>query len=68
MRCVYCQNRKLSWRCEGAPVDAERFAAMMLEPQGRGKRAAVVLSGSNLDAPLFRSILGGETPALRRAA
>ncbi len=34
----------------------------------QGKRVGVILSGSNLDAPLFRSILGGETPGMRTAA
>lgn len=46
---------------EGA--GAASLAALMREkPHLRGRRAAVILSGGNIDRPVFRQVLAGETP------
>lgn len=48
---------------EGAGAAA--FAALMQEKARlQGKRAGVILSGGNIDMPLFARILNGETPAV----
>jgi putative pyruvate formate lyase activating enzyme len=36
LRCVFCQNFEVSWQVQGAEVDADRLAAMMLELQEIG--------------------------------
>jgi len=48
---------------EGA--GAAPLAALMQE-RGRmaGKRVAVILTGCNIDASVYRSVLAGETPKL----
>jgi threonine dehydratase len=47
---------------EGAGAAA--FAALMKErARLQGRRAGVILSGGNIDMPLFATILGGGTPA-----
>jgi len=47
---------------EGA--GAASFAALMQErARLKGKRAGVILSGGNIDMPVFATILRGETPA-----
>jgi threonine dehydratase len=46
---------------EGAGAAA--LAALIKERERlRGRRAAVVLSGQNIDRPMFHAVLGGETP------
>lgn len=48
---------------EGASAAA--FAALMQErARLKGKRAGVILSGGNIDMPVFARILNGETPAV----
>jgi threonine dehydratase len=48
---------------EGAGAAA--FAALMQEKERyRGRRTAVVLSGGNIDRPVFAKVLSGETPAV----
>ncbi len=48
---------------EGA--GAAPLAALLKEKERhRGKRAGIVLSGGNIDMPVFAKILGGETPAI----
>lgn len=48
---------------EGA--GAAGFAALMQErARLKGKRAGVILSGGNIDRPVFATILGGHTPAV----
>lgn len=48
---------------EGAGAAA--FAALMQEKDRlKGKRAGVILSGGNIDRPVFAQILRGETPAV----
>ena len=48
---------------EGAGAAA--FAALMQErARLQGKRAGVILSGGNIDMPVFAKILNGETPAV----
>lgn len=48
---------------EGAGAAA--FAALMQERDRlKGKRAGVILSGGNIDRPVFAQILRGETPAV----
>lgn len=48
---------------EGAGAAA--FAALMKERAWlAGKRAGVILSGGNIDRPVFAAVLGGQTPAV----
>jgi threonine dehydratase len=48
---------------EGAGAAA--FAALMQErARLKGKRAGVILSGGNIDMPVFATILRGETPSV----
>jgi threonine dehydratase len=49
--------------CEGAGAAA--LAALMKERDAmRGKRVAIILSGGNIDAPHFATVLSGHTPSV----
>ena len=48
---------------EGA--GAASFAALCKEKENyHGKRAGVILSGGNIDMPVFARVLGGQTPVV----
>jgi threonine dehydratase len=48
---------------EGA--GAAPLAALMAERAGwQGRRVAVVVSGGNVDRPVYRQVLAGETPRI----
>jgi threonine dehydratase len=58
VRILYTDTHNLA---EGA--GAASLAALMKEREAmRGKKAAIVLSGANIDMAVFRQILNGETP------
>jgi threonine dehydratase len=58
IRLLYVDTHTLG---EGAGAAA--FAALMRERERmRGKRAAVIVSGQNIDRPLMQSVLAGGTP------
>jgi len=60
VRILYTATHNMA---EGAGAAA--FAALMQERSRlSGKRAGVILSGGNIDMPVFATILRGETPAL----
>jgi threonine dehydratase len=59
VRILYTDTHNLA---EGA--GAAGLAGLIQEQEAmRGKKVAVILSGGNIDMPVFRQILGGETPA-----
>ena len=58
MRAIYTDTHNVA---EGAGAAA--FAALMEERTSQpGKRVAVILSGGNVDADVFREVLGGNVP------
>ena len=58
IRILYTDTHTLA---EGAGAAA--FAALMREREAmRGKRAAVVVSGQNIDRPWMETVLAGGTP------
>jgi threonine dehydratase len=60
IRILYADTHNLAEGAGAAPL------AGLLREQSRyqGKRAAVILSGGNIDAPVFAEILNGRTPAV----
>lgn len=63
MRALYADTHNVA---EGAGAAA--FAALMAEKERqRGKRIAVILSGGNVDADVFREVLAGGVPTCQRA-
>ena len=58
MRAIYAETHNVA---EGAGAAA--FAALLQErEQQAGKRVAAILTGGNVDAEVFRAVLGGECP------
>ena len=58
MRILYLNTHNVA---EGAGAAA--FAALMRERERmKGKRVAVILSGGNVDAEVFREVLAGGVP------
>jgi threonine dehydratase len=58
MRIIYTDTHNIAEGAGAAPL-----AALIKErAQQAGKRVGVVLCGSNIDMPLFRQVLGGQTP------
>jgi threonine dehydratase len=59
MRVYYATTHNLAEGAGAAPL-----AALLKEKTGyAGKRAGLILSGGNIDMPLFSQVLRGETPA-----
>jgi threonine dehydratase len=59
IRILYTDTHNLA---EGA--GAASLAALMKERERmRGRKVAVILTGGNIDMPVFRQVLAGETPA-----
>ena len=59
MRLYYTDTHNVTEGAGAAPL-----AGLIRERQRcSGKRAAVICSGSNIDAPVFAEILAGRTPA-----
>ena len=58
MRAIYAETHNVA---EGAGAAA--FAALLQERERQaGKRVAAILTGGNVDAEVFRAVLGGESP------
>jgi threonine dehydratase len=60
IRVYYTTTHNLTEGAGAAPL------AALLKERGRfaGKRAGLILSGGNIDMPVFAQILRGETPAV----
>ena len=56
LKCLYCQNYQLSWLDEGAPVDDEALAALMLDLQGRGALNINFVSPTHVVLPILRAL------------
>ncbi|MDA7948465.1 MAG: threonine dehydratase [Hyphomicrobiaceae bacterium] len=64
IRAYYADTHNLA---EGAGAAA--LAAATRETEAiRGRRIGLILTGGNVDAPIFRSVLSGKTPGLYRTA
>lgn len=60
IRVYYTDTHNMAEGAGAAPL-----AALMQERQRQaGKRVAVILCGGNIDMPVFRQVLAGETPAV----
>ncbi len=57
MRCQFCQNYELSAEGEGADVDPQRVAGMMLELQAQGCHNINFVSPSHVVAPILAAVL-----------
>jgi len=56
LRCLYCQNWEISWRCEGREVDAEDLAGLMLDLQARGCENVNLVSPSHVVAQVLEAL------------
>ncbi len=65
LRCLYCQNWQISQSCDGEPVDASRFAEIMLELQNRGCHNVNVVSPSHVVAQLLEAVMVAAERGLR---
>jgi putative pyruvate formate lyase activating enzyme len=56
LRCLYCQNWEISWRCEGREVDAEGLAGLMLDLQARGCENVNLVTPSHVVAQILEAL------------
>ena len=56
LRCVFCQNWQISQSAAGAPVDARRLAAMMLDLQRMGCHNINLVSPSHVVAQVLEAL------------
>jgi putative pyruvate formate lyase activating enzyme len=56
LRCLYCQNWEISWRCEGREVEAAGLARIMLDLQARGCHNVNLVSPSHVVAQVLEAL------------
>jgi putative pyruvate formate lyase activating enzyme len=65
LNCRYCQNYTISQQGEGAPVEPEELAAMMLQLQDQGCHNVNLVSPSHVAAPILAALLIAAQAGLR---
>ena len=65
LRCLFCQNWEISWRGDGAEVEAEQLAAMMLSLQDQGCHNINFVSPSHVVAQILEALVIAAGAGLR---
>ena len=65
LRCLFCQNWEISWRGDGAEVEAEQLAAMMLSLQEQGCHNINFVSPSHVVAQILEALVIAAGAGLR---